>query len=367
MIINNIELSDFRNISLMCMEADPHMNVIYGENAQGKTNLLEAIYLLSGSRSFRGAKDSELIRVGADKKKGACITAAFSTKYDSYCGKFKIKENRSAYLNDVPLKSVGELGDIFPAMVFSPRDLALVQNGPEERRKFLDQGLCQLRSLYGELIKNYRTALDQRAAILKNIRANMDWTINLDIWDSTLAALGAKIIYQRDQYLNRLSQYTMDFFQGLGGEKESLELKMIKTIGTDCIEKDQIESALMKGLEENREKDIACGFTTVGPHRDDLDFRINGMSVKGFGSQGQQRSVALAVKMGEAYVLEAVYEEAPVILLDDVMSELDQRRQNYIMNHIQKFQVFITCCDKNTVLRLREGKTFQIKDGALNE
>lgn len=365
MIVKQIELTDYRNIEQMRLEPDAHINVICGENAQGKTNLLESIYLFSGSKSFRGSKDSELIRIGADKKRGACVVIDFSTRYDTYCGKLEIKENRSAFLNQIPLKSVSELGDRFPAMIFSPRDLSLVQNGPEERRRFLDQGLSQLKSMYGDLLKNYRTALDQRNAVLKNIRVNLDWAVNLEIWDSTLSVLGAKIIYQRDQYLHRLSKYALRFFDGLGGAGEALAFKMVKTIASQSEQKEEIAQSFLTGLEQSREKDIACGFTTVGPHRDDLDFRINGLSVKGFGSQGQQRSVALAVKMGEAYVLEEIYEEAPVVLLDDVMSELDQRRQNYILNHIDRFQVFITCCDKDTVLRLREGKTFSISGGRL--
>lgn len=351
----------------MALQPGGHINIIYGENAQGKTNLLESIYLLTGSRSFRGSKDSELIQIGTDKKTGAVVKIDFSTRYDDFCGKVEIKENRTAYLNDVPLKTTSQLSDQFPAMLFAPRDLNLVQNGPEERRRFLDQGLCQLRSLYGDLLKNYRTALEQRNAILKNIRAGLDWVVNLEIWDSTLAAMGAKIMYQRDQYLKRLSSYSISFFEGLGSHGEKLEISIMKTVGEELSDKEALESALLKGLEESREKDIASGFTTVGPHRDDMEFRINGLPVKAFGSQGQQRSVALALKMGEAYVLEEIYEEAPVILLDDVMSELDKSRQNYILNHIEQFQVFITCCDKNTVLRLREGETFRISGGRLTE
>lgn len=364
MILTKLEVTDFRNITQITLIPAPHMNVIYGENAQGKTNLLESIYLFSNGKSFRGSKDSELIRMGVERKKGANLIASFSTKYDHYCGKIKIADNRSASLNDVNIKSFGEMGDHFPAMLFSPKDLGLIQNGPEERRRFLDQGLAQLRSVYGELIKNYRTALEQRNAVLKNIRINMDWKINLDIWDETLCTLGAKIIYQRNAYLKRLLNYTLEFFAGLGGG-ETMELHMLQTVNCACEKQENIARAMQIGLEENREKDIACGFTSVGPHRDDLEFQINGLPVRTYGSQGQQRSAALALKMGEACVLEEVYEEAPIVLLDDVMSELDERRQNYILNHIERFQVFITCCDKNTVLRLREGKTFHIAGGKL--
>lgn len=364
MIIKKLDFLNYRNIEKLCLEPDAAMNIIYGENAQGKTNLLEGIYLFTGSKSFRGSRDAELIRFG-EESKTAEITVDFSTRYDIYCGKLAIKENRTAFLNQIPLKTTRELGEYFPAMLFAPKDLGLVQSGPEERRSFLDQGLFQLKTKYGELLKNYRTALDQRNAILKNIRANLDWVINLEIWDVTLAALGTKIIYQREQYLKRLEKYAVPFYQGLSGTTEILAMTLARTIDTDSNDQQVIEKKLLQSLEANREKDIACGFTTAGPHRDDLIFTINGLPVKAFGSQGQQRSVALAVKMGEAYILEEVYEEAPVILLDDVMSELDQQRQNYILNHINQFQVFITCCDKDAILRMKKGKAFYISQGAL--
>lgn len=366
MIITKLELKNYRNIIAMVLEPDPHINVIYGENAQGKTNLLESIYYLSAGKAFRGSKDSDLVRFESKREEKTEITAMFSTTYDSFCGKVILKESRSGQINGIPIKTLSELGDQFPAVIFSPKDLNLIKDGPEERRRFLDNGLYQIKSSYGGLLKNYKTALEQRNALLKNIRANMDWRINLEVWDQAVARIGAKIIYQRDCYLARILNYAVLFFDGLGGETEKLEMRMIKTVVTqDCVT-EAIEQKMMEELLKSQEKDIECGFTTVGPHRDDIEFLINGNAVKNYGSQGQQRSTVLALKMGEAYVLNEVYEENPIVLLDDVMSELDLRRQNYILNHINQFQVFITCCDKETILRLKEGKTFLIEQGTIS-
>lgn len=365
MIIKKLIIENYRNIEKIEIIPDERINVIYGENAQGKTNLIEAIFIFCGSRSFRGNKDNELVKIGKEENKKTKLACDFSTNYDEYCGKINIENKRYCKLNDVFLKSPSEMAEKFPVVVFSPKDLDLVKDGPEERRRFIDNSLFQLRISYGELLKNYKHALEQRNAILKNIKNATDKEENLDIWDLSLSKAGSRIIFQREKYVEKLSIYANEFFCGLSNEKEKLDLSIDKTVLCDTNNVLDIEKNILEAMNESRKKDISWGFTSVGPHRDDLNIQINGMSAKSFGSQGQQRSGALAIKMGEAHIINEVFEEKPIILLDDVLSELDEKRQSFILNNIDEFQVFITCCDAENVLRLKKGKKFHICKGKI--
>lgn len=365
MILKKLLIENYRNIKTIEIIPDERINVIYGENAQGKTNIIESIFIFSGSHSFRGNKDSELVMIGKKENEKTELTCHFSTTYDEYCGKIIISNKRFCWLNDVNLKSPNEMSDNFPVVVFSPKDLDLVKDGPEERRKFLDNGLFQLKASYGELLKTYRHALDQRNAVLKNIKFGSENEKNLDIWDNTLSIIGSKIIFQREKYVQNLSIYSQNFFCGLSNKKETLELSVDKTVETNSENIKEIEEKMFQRLQETRQKDVAWGYTSVGPHRDDLNIIINDLSAKSYGSQGQQRSASLAIKMGEAYIINEVFQETPIVLLDDVLSELDEKRQSYILNNIDMFQVFITCCDAESVLRLKKGRKFHISKGKI--
>ncbi|MCM1285428.1 MAG: DNA replication/repair protein RecF [Acetobacter sp.] len=361
MKINSIEIENFRNIEKLSLDFSD-VNIIYGENAQGKTNLVEAIYLFTGSKSFRGVKDKELIQFGKDYSR---LKIDFENKNREQNAELIIKNRRAAKLNEIAKKSASSLGEELKAVIFSPVHLSMVKDGPLERRKFIDNALCQLKSNYRNVLKEYNRCLAQRNMLLKDISKCADLSNMLYIWDKNLAVSGAKIIYQRQKYIEYLLPYARDVFDGLSRGREQIDLCMKGAFEYKDMEIADIQKHLIFALDNNRGNDILNHITTIGPHRDDMEILINGRSARNFGSQGQQRSCVLALKLAEASLLREMTEDEPLALLDDVMSELDISRQDYILNHIKNWQVFITCCDANTVLRLKKGKTFHIENGGL--
>lgn len=361
MKINSIAIEGFRNIEKLNLEFED-VNIIYGENAQGKTNLIEAIYLFTGSKSFRGVKDKELVKFDNEF---ASLKIDFENKSRKQNAQLLIQNNRSASLNGVKKKSASVLGEELKAVIFSPVHLSMVKDGPIERRKFIDNALCQLKSNYRNVLKDYNRCLSQRNMLLKDAARNSSLLDMLYIWDKNLAVSGAKIIYQRQKYIEKLLPFAKDIFDGLSSGKEDIELILKGPFDYCDLTVDEIQKRLMFAFDNNKSNDVMNRITTIGPHRDDMEILINGRSARNFGSQGQQRSCVLALKLAEASLLREMTEDEPLALLDDVMSELDMSRQDYILNHIKNWQVFITCCDANTVLRLKEGKTFHIKNGGL--
>ena len=362
MIVNSLKVKNFRNIPAMELAFCEGVNIIYGENAQGKTNILEALWLFTGTRSFRGSKDAEQIRFGEET---ASITIDFIAEDFEQHAFMEFGEKKSAFLNEVKLSSANEFSSRFPAVIFSPEHLSLIKGGPKERRQFLDAALCQIKPRFGEYLSKYKKNLVQRNALLKDYRNNSSIEVILDIFEENLASIGAKIIVQRKKYIEALQQQAKEVYFGISSGKEEMELKY------DCsfqIESEEtLEKAFLTALRAGRNEDMQTLSTSVGPHRDDMEILINGISARKFGSQGQQRSAVLALKLGEAKVLKEKTGEQPIALLDDVMSELDEQRQDYILHHIDGWQVFITCCDPDTILRLKEGKTFAIENGRLKE
>lgn len=360
MKINKINIENYRNIEKIDAEFE-NVNIIWGENAQGKTNLLEAIYLFTGSKSFRGVKDSQLVKFNEEKSN---IKIEFESNNRLQNAEIAIDSRRKAILNGIAKKSTSQLGDEIKAVIFSPVHLSMIKDGPIERRKFIDTALCQIKSNYRNLLKDYNKALLQRNALLKNGKYDNNFDSSLYIWNINLAGIGAKIIYQRLKYLEAVNPYVKDIFLGISNGTEDIELKYS---GADDYTTDirDIENKLLTAIESSKEQDIINKTTTKGPHRDDIDIFINNISAKTFGSQGQQRSCVLAIKLAEASLLKEMTGVEPIALLDDVMSELDEKRQDYILNHIKDWQVFITCCEKETILRLKQGKTFHIDKGRL--
>ena len=344
MKINSAEIENFRNIERLSLDFD-QVNIIYGENAQGKTNLIEAIYLFTGSKSFRGVKDKELVKFGSDF---ARLKIEFENNSRQQNAEIFIENRRSASLNGVKKKSTAVLGEELKAVIFSPVHLSMVKDGPLERRRFIDNALCQLKSNYRNVLKEYNRSLTQRNMLLKDIGKNSSLADMLYIWDKNLAISGAKIIYQRQKYIEALLPYAKEIFNGLSSGKENIDLILKGPFGYENMTVEEIQKQLMFALDNNRGNDIINRITTVGPHRDDMEILINGKSARSFGSQGQQRSCVLALKLAEASLLNEMTEDRPLALLDDVMSELDISRQDYILNHIKDWQGFITCCDANT-------------------
>ncbi len=364
MKVNSLKISGFRNIDDLFIEPIPGVNVIYGENAQGKTNLLESIWLFTGCKSFRGAKDSELTGF---EKDFARVDISFFAKNRDQKSNVTISDKRRAELNGVKLKTTASLSGEFCAVVFSPEHLSLVKAGPAERRKFIDTALCQLKPKYAEVLSKYRVCINERNSPLKDIEYHSELFDTLEIWDEQVAVNGALLISQRMKYIKRLKEVSQEIYEGLSRGSEAFDIKYLCSAGelaegADIYEiKEQLRSALKSAVKE----DIANKTTSTGAHRDDLFIGINGISARSFGSQGQQRSSALALKLGESRIITDFTGEKPVALLDDVMSELDVNRQDYILNHIDGQQVFITCCEPSSVLRMCDGKAIHIKGGSV--
>lgn len=356
MRITELQLKNYRNVKELVLEPDAGINIIYGENAQGKTNILEAIWLFSGLKSFRGAKDGELVNFDAGTAK---LKLDFQTSARTNKAEIIINGRRNASLNGVELKSPSELIGKFRAVVFAPSFLSIVQDGPGERRRFLDAAVCQLRPGYAVLLSEYNRLVKQRNSLLKDVTYDASLLDVLDVLDEKTAELGERLIAERSEYLDRIKPFVCDIYGGLSSGKEEISFEYVKKYAEGK------NTALRDIFRENRKEDILNKTTSAGPHRDDIEIYINGISARLYGSQGQQRSCALALKLGEASVIKEQTGEQPVALLDDVMSELDTNRQDYILNHIRDWQVFITCCEPSSVLRMCSGKTMNIENGRL--
>ncbi len=350
MKVNRLYLKNFRNIGEMEIFPSEEINVICGENAQGKTNIIEALWLFSGAKSFRGSKDFELIKKGENS---SLISTDFTFLGVENNAEIKISDTKKAFLNDKALSSASKLAGTFNAVIFSPVDLGLIKDGPNVRRKFLDLGIGQIYPNYIEILKSYKRAVLQRNSIIKDLKYDKTVCVMLDVFEKEIAASGEKIIKYRKKYIEDLKKYLPDIYAGLSGGKEKISAVYVADSDVSIEEK----------LKLSRKEDMYTGVTSVGPHRDNIMFLINGDDSRSFGSQGQQRSVSISLKLSQAEVAREITGEQPICLLDDVMSELDVTRQNYILNHIKGRQAFITCCDPSNTARLKEGKIFEIKNG----
>ena len=364
MQVSRLTFEGFRNLKTGAFEPGPGVNVIVGENAQGKTNLLEAIWLFTGTKSFRSAKDSELIAFSQPQSR---LTLDFVAENREQEAEIVIQSRRTATLNGVKQSSAAKLAGVFCGIVFSPVHLSLIKGGPAERRRLIDAAYCQLRPSYVKTLSEYARILSQRNALCKARDISDAAEEMMDLWDRQLAQTGCRIIHARQRYLQRMSTVAREIYGGLSSGKESFDLTYTSTLSVIPEETPaEIAVKLYEALRSHRRDDYGAGCTTIGPHRDDMEVLINGCSARSFGSQGQQRSAVLAIKLAEAALLEEVTGEKPIALLDDVMSELDHTRQEYILNHIQDWQVFITCCDAEPLKVLKNGHRTFVKDGKLS-
>lgn len=350
MKVRRISFRDFRNLQTGEIFPSETVNVIYGENAQGKTNLLEAVWLFTGERSFRGAKDASLV---AKDRENAEISLEFTGEDRTQEAKIHILGGRrTCELNGVAKKSCSALMGAFCAVIFSPEHLSLIQDGPAARRRFMDAALCQYRPAYAGLLGEYHRALGQRNALLKDIPRHAELLGTLDIWDEKLAKLGEAVARERGAYLEKLKGPAAGFYEGMCSGRETMDFRYAESAGN-----------LAEALKSARREDVLTGHTSVGPHRDDIAVFISGMDARAYGSQGQKRSAVLSLKLAEARLLEEAYGEKPVILLDDVLSELDTGRREYLLNHLGSFQVFITCCVPQEARPQKQGALFRMQSG----
>lgn len=365
MNVTRLAFKQFRNLKDSEISPCDSINVIYGSNAQGKTNLLEAIWLFTGGHSFRGTKDAELPRLldGKNADDAALSMSLFTEGREQELALLFKNGRRSSVINGVEKKTGSALVGKFCAVIFSPEHLLLVKEGPTRRRAFIDGALCQAKPAYARVLTNYNKALLQRNTLLKDMVRHPELRDTLDIWDERLVLFGTQVITERIAFCKTLSPKAAEIYAGIAKEKEAVSFSYAPFEGAE--EPLAIREAFSEALKNAQNTDIRMGFTSVGPHRDDLFIEINGLSARTYGSQGQQRSVVLALKLAEADILFEKTGERPVILLDDVMSELDMSRRDYLLNHLDGRQVFITCCDPETVRLMEKGCGFLVENGVI--
>lgn len=360
--MKKLKFENFRNLSNGEIIPCEKVNVIYGDNAQGKTNLLEAIWLFCGGHSFRGAKENELIHFEDSFFK---LSMDFYSMEREQNAEITFSQNKKKIkLNGVDKNSSSYLTEVFSCVVFSPENMTLVKRGPSLRRKFLDGAISQQRIRYAAALSKYNQIINQRNALLKDIYKHKELKDTLPIWDDSLAITGAIILKERMEYIKELKIYAEKFHDDISSSKEKLSIEYISNCGvTDEDSIEVITEKLRKAYDNSRKDDYHTGYTNIGPHRDDMDIKINGISAKTFGSQGQQRSAVLSLKLAQAEMLYIKNNEKPVILLDDVLSELDPKRQDFLLNKVDSYQVFVTCCEESNKEQLKSGKVFYINDG----
>lgn len=328
MIIKNLSLIDYRNIEKLNIDLSPDVNVFYGDNAQGKTNILESMYMCATGRSQRTRIAKELIRFGSDS-----AHIQLTVLKDVYTDKINIhikpNNKKGIAINNIAVKNVNELFGTVNIIFFSPEDLMLIKEGPFQRRKYMDMELCQLSKVYADNLSRYYKILKERNMLLKK---NPEKT-TLDVYDLQLIEYGTKIIKDRYAFVEQLNKTANYIHKDITSNKENLVINYISNVNENNYE---------KKIKLNREKDIYYGTTSVGIHKDDLSFYINGINVRDFGSQGQQRTVCLSLKLAEIDIIKEKTNNKPVLLLDDVLSELDRSRQLYILNSIKDVQTIIT-------------------------
>ncbi len=360
MYIKDVEIKNFRNINQIEIKPENGINIIYGENGQGKTNIIEAVWLFTGCKSFRTSKDKELIKFGENMSQ---LDIEFCDSIRENKAQIQIEKRRNAALNGVELSSPRELIGKFYSIVFSPGHLSLVKEGPLNRRRFIDTAISQIENIYAKKLAYYNHLVNQKNALLKNASEDSSLITTFDIWDEKLAQAAAEIIKYRIEYIKKIEPCVSDIYEGISDKREKLKIKYASNIRYESENIADIEDNCYKALLANRANDLYIKSTSCGPHRDDMEIFINGISARKFGSQGQQRSASLALKLAEADIIKEEKNEKPVILLDDVMSELDLGRQNFILHKMSDKQVFITCCEKETVQRLEKGKVYKIENG----
>ena len=362
MYVRSLEFKNYRNLVDNKIEPSEKINVFYGNNAQGKTNVLEVLWLFCGGHSFKGAKENEFIKFG---EKFAKIKATFFSQNREQEAEIIFNNNKKeVVINGVKKNSSASLIEKFNAVVFSPEDLTLVKRGPSARRRFIDSAICREKLRNAIVISKYNQTLNQRNALLKDIYRHPELRDTLDIWDDTLCSLGAKIIFQRLSYIDKLSSDAEKYHYGISDNTEKLQIVYSSNCSAKFGDSEQeIFEKFSEYLKKSKKDDIQSGLTNIGPHRDDFNIIINGRKAKVFASQGQQRSAVLSLKLAEANVLSELTGENPVILLDDVLSELDNKRRDFLLNKIKNYQVFITTCELSEEEGLKNGKKFLVKEG----
>lgn len=359
MIVESVKLNQFRNYDSLELKFDKGTNLFYGDNAQGKTNILESVYLCGTTRSHKGSKDKELIHFG-EEESHICMRIRkgdIPYRIDMHLKKNKTK---GIAINGVPVRKASEVIGLGNFVFFSPEDLNIIKNGPSERRRFLDMELCQLDKIYLYHLSNYNKSLIQRNKLLKDYHFYPEAQTMLEVIDEQLCQYGSVLIKMRRNFIKELDDILYEIHKKLSGGREELLLEYENNT--------EIEEFGAR-LKANREKDIKTRMTNAGPHRDDICFLVGGIDIRRFGSQGQQRTAALSLKLGEIEIVKRSVKDTPVLLLDDVLSELDSNRQRYLLESIHDVQTLITCTgiDDFVSYNFQINKLFQVIEGTVHE
>lgn len=359
MYIESVQLKNFRNYDSLELDLAQGTNIFYGNNAQGKTNILEALYLCGTTKSHKGSRDKDMIQFGKDESH---IRMMVKRDELSYRIDMHLKKNKAkgVAINGLPIRKASELFGVVNLVFFSPEDLNIIKNGPGERRRFLDLELCQLDKIYLTNLASYNHIVNQRNKLLKDICVQPSLKETLDIWDMQMAEYGQKIIDKRSEFIQELNETVRKIHANLTGGLEELEI---------VYEPDCTAGKLESVIHANREKDMRMRLTSEGPHRDDMCVMANGVDIRKYGSQGQQRTAALSLKLSEIYIVKRKIKDTPILLLDDVLSELDSSRQNYLLESIHDIQTMITCTGLDDFIshQFQINKVFQVVQGTVSQ
>ncbi|WP_195963826.1 DNA replication/repair protein RecF [Clostridium cuniculi] len=359
MFIKRLQMLNYRNYNVLDISLGPHVNVFMGDNAQGKTNILEGIYYCAFARSHRTSKDRELINWNSNN---ALLSITVGReRLDKRIDISILKDGKKAIqVNKIKIKKIGELFGNFNVVMFSPEDLKIIKDSPGVRRKFIDMELCQLNPKYYYNLVQYNKVLNERNSILRNRNINKDI---LDVYDMQLVEFGYNIIIDRLEYIQKLNKYSAKIHSDITSGKEKIEFKYISAIK----DLENIKENFYSLLEKNRSRDCERGITSIGPHRDDFTVLINDIDTKSYGSQGQQRTAVLTIKFSSLKIIKELTGEHPVLLLDDVLSELDFSRKRYILSTIGDIQTIITCTGIEDLYEYLDDKSkvFKVKDGEI--
>lgn len=357
MYIESIEVGDFRNYKQEKLEFHPYTNILYGDNAQGKTNILESVFVCGTTSSHKGSKDREMIRIGQEE---AHIRMILNKKQISHRIDMHLRKNKGKgiAIDGIPIRRSSELMGYLHVIFFSPEDMRIIKNGPSERRRFINMELCQLDQIYLHHLAEYNKVLQQRNQLLKQMIHQPSLGDTLSVWDEKLIEYGSQIISRRRSFVKQINQLVQQISSQLTGNKETI---------TVTYDPDVEEPYFERQLSSSFEKDMKLCSTNVGPHRDDLCFTNQEMDLRKYGSQGQQRTCALALKLAEIEIVKKITGDFPVLLLDDVLSELDRSRQNYLLDSIHDIQTIITCTGLEEFIdsRLTLDKVFQVSAGSV--
>ncbi len=355
MIIKSIELADYRNYDTLTMEFDKGTNILYGDNAQGKTNILEAVFVAATTKSHRGSKDREIINFHREEAhiRTYLEKDGVESRVDMHLRKNKSK---GIAIDGQKIKKAADLLGLCNVVFFSPEDLGIIKNGPAERRRFVDMELCQLDSVYLHSLNNYNKIINQRNKLLKDLYLKPELRATLGVWDMQLVNFGTKVIQRRKLFVDQLNEIIYGIHGKLSGGREELKVLYEPHVGVEDFE---------RKLAQNQERDIKAKMTSVGPHRDDFAFMLGEIDIRTFGSQGQQRTAALSLKLSEIELVKKITGDTPVLLLDDVLSELDSNRRNFLLDSIGDIQTIITCTGLEEFVnhRFEINKVYRVAEG----